>query len=309
TKSELSKESPHFPLPVQKEQYSLGMAGNVAVNIKALGAQVYFISCISDDWRGSIFKALMAKEKISTDYLVESGDIITPAYIKPVKKGISSIFSEEPTFDFLNYKNFDIKLEDRIIDNLKSLKGKIDLLLVYDRLLHGCMTYRVREVICSMGYDVKVIADNRDKADKYKNVIIKTNETGVSNLTGMNVFDGFLPENLKSAARNISSRTNSPIFITLGKKGAFFYNNASTSLGMQNSYYSEAVPNDTPIDVAGAGDAFMSAIGVAMASGAAGNEALEIGNLASAVVIKAIGEKGTANKDEIIANYKKVSRQ
>ena len=36
TKSELSRETPHFPLPVQKEVMSPGAAGNVANNIAAL---------------------------------------------------------------------------------------------------------------------------------------------------------------------------------------------------------------------------------------------------------------------------------
>lgn len=306
TKSELSPEIPHFPLPVQIERYSLGAAGNVAANIRRFGAELYFISCISpNDWRGAVFKEIIAKENISPDYLIESEDIITPAYIKPVKKGVSPTIYEEPRIDFANRKNFDLKLEDKIIENLKDLKGKIDVLLVYDRFLHGCMTYRVREVICSMGYDVKVIVDSSHKIEKYKNVIIKANAAEVEKLVGMNVFQGFLSENLKMAARNISGRTQCPVFITLGKKGSFYHNNVNTSFGMQNDYFVDYIDynnyNDLGIlpDKQFADDNFMSAIGVATAAGASGNEALEINNLSA----------GAANKSEIIENYKKWVKQ
>jgi len=298
TVSELSPESPHFPLPVQKERYSLGAAGNAALNIRALGAELYFISCISpNDWRGNIFKNIMAKENIDTSYLIESGDIITPAYIKPMKKGLSSVVCEEPRIEFANDKDFDVKLENRIIENLKALKGRIDLLLVCDCFLYGCMTYRVREVICSLGHSVKVIVDSKNRIDKYKNVTVKLNAADVEKLVGMNIFKGFLTENLKDAARNISGRTQCPVYITINntdKNGAFYHNNVTTSFGMQNDCYVEALPDGLSAD----NDVFLSAVSVAAASGASGSEALEIGYLAQ-------NSTGKTGKNSIIENYKK----
>ena len=43
-KSELSRETPHYPLPVVEERMSAGGAGNVAVNVSSLGVgKVYAI--------------------------------------------------------------------------------------------------------------------------------------------------------------------------------------------------------------------------------------------------------------------------
>ena len=53
TKSELSRETPHFPLPVVRERMSPGGAGNVAMNLLALAPKaVHVIGVFGEDWRG-----------------------------------------------------------------------------------------------------------------------------------------------------------------------------------------------------------------------------------------------------------------
>ena len=52
-RSVLSRETPHFPLPVVKERMSPGGAGNVACNIATLKpAQVLALGVIGADFRG-----------------------------------------------------------------------------------------------------------------------------------------------------------------------------------------------------------------------------------------------------------------
>ena len=52
-KSVLSRETPHFPLPVTEERYSLGGGGNVMANVSALGVKAVLpVSVLGADWRG-----------------------------------------------------------------------------------------------------------------------------------------------------------------------------------------------------------------------------------------------------------------
>lgn len=52
TQSELSRETPHHSLPVVQEFFSPGAAGNVAINLKALGCQeVSICLLIGSDWK------------------------------------------------------------------------------------------------------------------------------------------------------------------------------------------------------------------------------------------------------------------
>jgi bifunctional ADP-heptose synthase (sugar kinase/adenylyltransferase) len=64
-----------------------------------------------------------------------------------------------------------------------------------------------------------------------------------------------------------------------------------------------APPVDQPIDIVGAGDSAMAAIGAALASGAHPLEAAQLGNLAAAVTIRKLGTTGTASAAEILARW------
>ena len=63
TKSELSRETPHFPLPIVGERLSPGGAGNVVMNVLALEPKsVAAIGVFGDDWRGAALKDLLAAD-------------------------------------------------------------------------------------------------------------------------------------------------------------------------------------------------------------------------------------------------------
>ena len=52
TKSRLSRETPHHPLPVVSEQMSAGAGGNAVVNLATLCDRVTPVGVIGNDWRG-----------------------------------------------------------------------------------------------------------------------------------------------------------------------------------------------------------------------------------------------------------------
>ena len=91
-------------------------------------------------------------------------------------------------------------------------------------------------------------------------------------------------------------RTGKPAIITLGGEGALWCDE-------QGAILVPACPVEPPLDVVGAGDAFMVAFCCAYATGAAGPEALVLANLAAGVVIGKIGITGTASPEEIMAMF------
>ena len=87
TKSVISRETPHFPLPVTEEWMSPGAGGNTAANIAELGvANFKVLSVIGGDWRGAELKTAFLKRGIQTDYLTESDQTVTNAYCKPLRQ-------------------------------------------------------------------------------------------------------------------------------------------------------------------------------------------------------------------------------
>ena len=90
TRSELSRETPQFPLPVMDEAISLGAGGNVAANIAALcPKEVLALSLYSQDWRGALLLEQAVLLGIDSDLFVRTKGRFTNAYCKPMRKGVS----------------------------------------------------------------------------------------------------------------------------------------------------------------------------------------------------------------------------
>src|SRR5205085_12292548 len=69
--------SPEAPVPVvavTKREQRIGGAGNVALNVQALGAAAAVISIIGKDDDGIQLTELVNKSKIETDYILTSAD-------------------------------------------------------------------------------------------------------------------------------------------------------------------------------------------------------------------------------------------
>src|SRR5215218_5124640 len=67
--------SPEAPVPVvllDKRELRLGGAGNVALNIQALGAPVFVVSVIGEDDDAERLKALFEQQQINCRYLLKS---------------------------------------------------------------------------------------------------------------------------------------------------------------------------------------------------------------------------------------------
>ena len=89
------------------------------------------------------------------------------------------------------------------------------------------------------------------------------------------------------------------VIITLGAAGAMCLGSGGEPC------FAPAMRVPPPIDIVGAGDSFLSACALALGAGAALEEAIALGNLASAVTIQKIGQTGTASAAEIRAAYAK----
>ena len=72
--------SPEAPVPVvhlQQSDNRLGGAANVALNIKAMGAQPFMVSIVGEDEDGKIFQDLLPQEGIPSIGILSSKERIT----------------------------------------------------------------------------------------------------------------------------------------------------------------------------------------------------------------------------------------
>ncbi len=295
TLSELSRETPHYPLPVINEKTSLGAGGNVAANLAALcPAKIYAVSLIGDDWRGMLLRELLVKSGISDEYIIKTDGRFTNAYCKPMRHGISETVYEDPRLDFENRSPINEETENMVIENLKDLAKKVDVLCVADQFRYGIVTDKVRAEILSLAKNgLTVICDSRYNIGKYTNCILKPNEVECWRAVYGN--DGFIDANEEQfieAANALAVKNNAKVFCTLGDKGSFVTDgNYGKRIGAKKL--------SGELDICGAGDTSLSAFSLAVTAGAPLEKAAAFAGLASAVTVKKIGMTGTATACEI----------
>ena len=278
TKSELSRETPHFPLPIVQERLSPGGAGNVVANLLALEPKkVHAIGVFGDDWRGQALKDLLKKSGADISGVVTDPARVTNTYIKPLRKGYAdNVVYEDPP-------------ESRLLASLDRIAKKVDVLCVCDQMPCGCITDAVHDRIMALGRaGLTVIVDSRDRIGLYSDVIVKPNEIEASR-----VFKGKIKAtDFEKLAKALEVRTGRPAIVTAGDKGCYVSENARVT-------HVPAIAVTGEIDFCGAGDTFLSATACATAAGFPLTEAAALACAASAVTIKKLRTTGTASRKEI----------
>lgn len=294
-RSRLSRETPHFPLPIVSESYAPGGCGNVINNICALGVRELIpISMVGSDWRGFLLGKWFEQKKLDVSFLLKSDDKITPCYCKPIRTGISQTAYEDPRLDFENFTEITQQDEDKIISFLEQAAPRVDVIVVSDQYRYGIITKRVREKLAELGRaGAAVIVDSRERVMEYRDVIVKPNEVESAAAVGVDTAGGEVTATLYAPiASELYRRNKKPVVVTLGEKGALWCDESGIT-------YAPTEKAEPPTDIVGAGDTFLSAFCCAQAAGAGGGAALAFANLASGVTVKKLGATGTASPEEI----------
>ncbi len=295
TKSELSRETPQFPLPIVEERMSPGGAGNVVCNLCALcPASVRCIGDFGKDWRGDVLVRLLQEAGAKTDGIFISDQRKTNTYIKPLKKGISDVIYEAPRLDFTNYKELPQESEQSIIRQLDASEKEIDVLCVCDQMPYGCITPAVRQKIIEIGREgLTVIVDSRDRIGLYEDVIVKPNDIEACRALGVEHVT--TPKELLPLVRKLANKNRQPAVITAGEAGCVI-----SSDGVEAEHV-PAVQVIGETDICGAGDTFLSAFACAYAAGIQLQEAAAFACKASSIVVKKLKTTGTASPEELLS--------
>lgn len=292
TRSQLSRETPHHPLPIVREIVSPGGGANVAANVAALNpTKISVFSVIGADWRGGLLTRALDGLAIDTDGVVSAEGRVTAAYIKPIRHGISDVVYEDPRLDFVNELPPTDSDIDEMLRRLRSAASELDVLCVCDQLSSGCVMERVIDALDELSRQgLMIIVDSRERIGCFHNMIIKPNDIEAATAAPDSAGD------LPAAAMAFARRNGRGAFITLGGNGSLVSDGESV-------VKIPAFPVKPPLDICGAGDTFMAALALSLASGATLVEAGYIANAAASVTVQKIGVTGTASADEIEAVF------
>lgn len=307
TRAQLSRETPHFPRPVVREQFSAGAGANVANNLAALGVgTVRVFSVLGDDWRGNMLSSVLASVGIDTTQLIVAQQRNTAAYIKPIVMGYDSQ-QEDARLDFENDAPLTADQEDALIEALRRALPHLDGLLIADQLaVNGIVTDRVRDALNNLAAQhasTPFVVDSRERIGLFRSMILKPNKMEALRAVASQRDPQLVQrEDLIRVGDTLSAQSGRPTFITLGEDGVLVCADGAHR-------YVPVAPVRPPLDLVGAGDAFIAAMAAALALGATPWEAGTVATLAAAVVVEKLNQTGTASPDEILARYDLARKQ
>lgn len=298
TRSQLSRETPRFPLPIVDETFSGGAAANVAWNVAELGVgTVQAIAVFGDDWRGrELSRLLEERHGVDLSHVVTAPGRVTPAYAKPIRHGIASE-QEDSRLDFENATPTPRELEDAILGHLAEAMAGLDALIVGNQMRHSLISPRVRDGILRLAGQhprVVVLVDSRDAIGEFRGVMVKPNELEAARVFHPDIAPADITHDvIVGCGRRLAQRAGKPVFLTIGEAGALVFDGDRVDAV-------PAYPASPPLDTVGAGDTFMAALAAALASGAPPAEAADLACLAASLTVRKLGVTGAASPAELV---------
>ncbi len=276
--------SPEAPVPVvavTKKEQRIGGAGNVALNIAALGATVSVISMVGNDEEGKQLIGLLNNQKINTDYISESNDRITTNKIRIISRNqhmmrldaevISPLLSKEEEEIILSFTNY--------------IQKENPQLVVLEDYNKGLLTEKVIEniiAICKENNILTAVDPKRKNFFVYKGVdIFKPNLHEVKeglNILGDEVSEKLLGEMHIALQEKLHHHIS---FITLSEKGVFYESGTDKAI----------IPTHirSIADVSGAGDTVIAVASVVYAATKNVRLMAEMANIAGGLVCEEVG--------------------
>lgn len=273
--------SPEAPVPVvevENMDYRLGGAANVAAGVAALGAEVNLVGMLGDDIHGRELALLLENRGISAQGVITDGERPTTLKTRVIAHSQQVVrydreFVEPPA------RKTETRLEKlffRLIDD-----AKIVILSDYDKgIFKGALARKAIKAATERG--VKVAAD--PKVPNIKRFggayVITPNHREAAQVAGFPLeTDG----DVQKAGKILLKKLRCPnVLITLGKRGM------SLCREDNDTVHVPTIARQV-FDVTGAGDTVIAVLAVAVAAGAAMEQAMWLANAAAGVTVGRIG--------------------
>ena len=276
--------SPEAPVPVvslKKWELRIGGAGNVALNVQSLGAQVFLLSVTGNDENGRKLEKLFRHNNISTDYILKSASRVTTNKIRVISRNQQMMrLDEEVTGDL------ETGDEENILKKVSSFIEKEDPdVLIFEDYNKGVLTEKViRDVIdlCRKSGVITAADPKRKNFFSYQGIeIFKPNLKEVKE--GLNIlFDEPDISLLETIHIELQSLLHHDVsFITLSDKGVFYQFGERTAV----------IPSHlrSIADVSGAGDTVIAVAALVYSATKNVHLMAEIANIAGGMVCEEVG--------------------
>lgn len=280
----VTRISPEAPVPVvrfKSRENRLGGAANVALNIKALGAEPIICSVIGTDEEGDLFLKILKENNLSDKGIFRSKNHSTT-----VKTRVIGNNQQLLRIDQEEIKPIHTDLAKYLITLVKELATthKADA-IIFEDYNKGLLVPELISEVIRFANDKKIITSVDPKKDnffEYKNVtLFKPNLKELKEGTHSE-FSGRDHNSLLEAVSILNQKLNPKhTFVTLSEHGVY----------INDSGENHFIPAHHRIiaDVSGAGDTVIAVATLCLACGLPPKQVAEIANLAGGLVCEKVG--------------------
>jgi rfaE bifunctional protein kinase chain/domain len=272
----VSPEAPVSVLHVQKEESLPGGAGNVALNVVSLGAEVVAIGRIGQDISGEQIRKALEEKGINVDGLIEQKN-----YKTPVKNRFIADAQQVLRVDFETVSPIPEEIEQAIVDKLPALLENVQIIAISD-YGKGFLSRSLLMAIIELARAKKIpliIDPKGDDFAKYAGAtVLKPNLQEAYAAAKLPA-----EASLAQVAAAIFKKVNVDLLmITRSEAGISLFTK-------EGDHFDFPVRSKEVKDVTGAGDTVLAMISVALANGLDIKHATQLSNIAAGIAIERLG--------------------
>ncbi len=287
--SRLSREAPVMVLRHVGESIGAGGAGNVALNLWALGARTRIVGVVGNDANGKKLVEVIEERGLRTTEVLTVDGWTTPTKTRILGAEPRRTMQQMLRIDRASEGGFGASAHAALCDRVRSMLDEVDALFVSD-YGYGVVEPELAAVAReAREKGIVVVLDPRVSLAHFKGITaITPNLDELSKATGNDPDDFDDRDELARAGMSVLHENELEwLLVTLGNRGMSLF---SRELPRRGAHV-EASGSDEVIDVSGAGDTAAAAFTLALAAGISGPDAMRMANAAAGVVVM---ENGTA---------------
>jgi rfaE bifunctional protein kinase chain/domain len=283
----VTRISPEAPVPVvavADHSFTLGGAGNVANNLRALRTGVVFAGVVGNDGFATQVRELLRNEEVDDAGLLTILDRPTTRKTRIVAHNQQVVRADWESTASLNAED-----RRRLAAFVRASASQCDAVILSD-YAKGLLCREIVEAACTCPL---VLADPKPQnIELFAGITcVAPNAAEAATITGIPIVDDASLE--RAGLRLIALLDCRYAIITRGEHGMAL-------IGRDGERLQIPSVARTVYDVSGAGDTVIAVLGLALAAGAPIEQAMQLANFAAGAVVAKLGT-ATASPDEILA--------
>jgi len=283
----VTRISPEAPVPVvavADHSFTLGGAGNVANNLRALQGDVVFAGTVGDDAFAEQIRGLLRAEQVDDSGVFTMLDRPTTRKTRIVAHNQQVVRADWESRAPLSDAD-----RRRVAGFVRERSAQCDAVILSD-YAKGLLC---REIVEAARTCPLVLADPKPQnIELFRGVTcVAPNVAEAATITGISIVDDGSLE--RAGVRLIEMLDCRYAVVTRGENGMSLFGRNGERLQIPSVAR-------TVYDVSGAGDTVIAVLALALAAGAAIEQAMQLANFAAGVVVEKLGT-ATASPEEILA--------